>query len=113
MREFFLGWRRKAGNTMRGTVVFFVAAWIRSYSFADSIPIKDGQSLHVVESVYGGVRWMRFIPSSHHPETYSSESIPFRWHVRDLTRNAIPRYMSTFHDTRCDMWTISYWVIVI
>lgn len=112
MHTFFHSWRRKAGVVVLVMVVIFVAAWIRSYSFADSIPINDGHSLQVVESIYGGVRWMRFIPSPSHSETYRSQRIPCRVHVRDLTRNAIPMYMSTFPDTRCDEWTISYWVII-
>lgn len=134
MREFFHGWRRKAGVVTLVMAMLLFGVWMRSYSVWDSIPIKDGISLHFIQSIHGGVCWTRHVPSPSNSQMYSSQNIPIRWTAQDADKSHLHRYWlqldvewqrnwCRFHfaattignpndKTRHDTWIIPYWSLV-
>ena len=64
MREFFKGWRRKAGCVTLVMVLLLTSAWIRSYVAGDVLRVEFRDSprkalSYYAESVHGGVRLSR------------------------------------------------------
>jgi hypothetical protein len=53
MREFFRGWRRKAGCVMLAMACLLTAAWIRSFALHDVVAIPLWNSYTYVVSVNG------------------------------------------------------------
>ena len=91
MGEFFKGWRRKAGLVTLAMACMLSMGWMRSYGIQDMIPVKDGESLHVVESIDGGLRWTRHVPPPN-SQTYSSQDIPVRWSSQDVSKIGSAKY---------------------
>ena len=58
MREFFCGWRRKAGCIALVMALALMAGWIRSYTLADWISWADNQHYVVALSKHGEISWM-------------------------------------------------------
>lgn len=58
MREFFKGWRRKAGRVTLVMACAFAAGWVRSFSLEDRwYVILSGKSIHRVVSSPEGIAW--------------------------------------------------------
>src|SRR4051812_36708326 len=65
MREFFRGWRRKAGCIALMMALLLTVAWTRSYFFNDEFHLPYGQSTYFASSIHGRIGWGRQTPS--HP----------------------------------------------
>ena len=57
MREFFHGWRRKAGVISLVMACLLMAAWVRSLSIHDHFELPIGTSLHYLLSRPSGLAW--------------------------------------------------------
>lgn len=59
MREFFQGWRRKAGYATLVIAIAFTAGWIRSPRIHDDWSWQLGSTAHAVMSHRGTIYWIR------------------------------------------------------
>lgn len=57
MREFFRGWRRKAGCLTLVLACVLAAGWIRSYAHIDNLLLITDQTLNGVLSINGATTW--------------------------------------------------------
>ena len=55
MREFFRGWRRKAGLATLAMALLLMTGWMRSYVIRDVVCVWASQSVYSAISVHGGV----------------------------------------------------------
>lgn len=65
MKEFFHGWRRKAGLVTLVMALILAVAWMRSYFFNDEVLVPRGQSTYFLDSAHARIGWGRTTPS--HP----------------------------------------------
>ncbi len=63
MREFFHGWRRKAGCVTLVLALVFMGAWLRSYIVEDRLAFTTGDFRHAISSFQGRVGWDRWLDS--------------------------------------------------
>jgi hypothetical protein len=68
MREFFRGWRRKAGCTTLVVALVFMAIWIRSRHITDTLTLRSEESRtwHSLTLSQQGLKWARSIGSGQH-----------------------------------------------
>ncbi len=61
MREFFHGWRRKAGCLALVMALILIGQWIRSRIVSDRMDVAWGGRQHAIISAGGSVYWWRDI----------------------------------------------------
>jgi hypothetical protein len=60
MREFFRGWRRKAGLVMLAMALVLFVAWMRSFANQENVTVHRAPSWdYIVHSRDGRLYWMR------------------------------------------------------
>ena len=64
MREFFHGWRRKAGCVALAVACLIFGMWTRGYARCDSVDYHSKYSASTVTLGQGGVSWRRWTPSN-------------------------------------------------
>jgi len=57
MRDFFHGWRRKAGCVALVMACLFMAGWIRSRMFGDAFLFPVGSRQNAIVALDGAVHW--------------------------------------------------------
>lgn len=60
MREFFKGWRRKAGCLVLLMSIVLLCGWFRSMIVTDQLEVAIGDSNHFFTSTEGYFRWTRW-----------------------------------------------------
>ena len=58
MREFFHGWRRKAGCVTLVMACVLAGLWVRTMIFADQIVFNIGERTHLIASARSEVVWL-------------------------------------------------------
>ena len=58
MREFFKGWRRKAGCVVLVAACVLAIAWMRSFVVEEEVAITLSGRLHACLSASGGLSWV-------------------------------------------------------
>lgn len=96
MKEFFRGWKRKAGVCTLMLACILSMEWIRSYRFHDSIIIQDAG--FIVTSFKGGFDWSFDC-------SYEVPGPVVEWLTTDVAKEVTPE--------SCDSGEIPYWSIVI
>ena len=109
MREFFHGWRRKAGvaSLLMGLVVF--GALMRSTIITDTLWINSGTHFHYFQSSRGFFCWHS--RPSPNPATWKWSSEPNRYDEDIGSWTRIIRREPT-HPARGGSITIAYWPFV-
>ena len=59
MREFFRGWRRKAGLATLAMALLVLTLWFRSHAIADIVSFDEFDDYYSVETGGGNVVWSR------------------------------------------------------
>ena len=62
MREFFRGWRRKAGCVALVMALAVASAWARSYGTLDGIQVPDWHRQYGIVSMNGGIQAAMCVP---------------------------------------------------
>lgn len=106
MREFFKGWRRKAGMVMLVMACVFAAGWVRSFSTADSLMfMTEPRGAFIAISMSGCVLNKRMPQMEGTPGT--------SWHSDDLSNQTQADFLKQFYDIQPNEMRIPYWSIVI
>ena len=143
MREFFHGWRRKAGCVALVMACLLMVVWVRSLFVLDKFLFSQKQSVHAISSMDGNCSWLsvtpfsdvipsgwslqpRWVPSpltensrrNHNCFDWNGIDIHWRWHWDGFNFGAISS--ETFgtppNDTyisRHEIWQIPYWFIIL
>jgi hypothetical protein len=74
MREFFHGWRRKAGCGLLVVTCALAALWVRSLAMYDAIEFDFSDARHTVFSFRGHGHWLRKDNTSGPSPRFSSEA---------------------------------------
>jgi hypothetical protein len=64
LREFFQGWRRKAGLVTLAIALLVMAGWLRTRVITDAVTIIHEDSIHTFHGFGGRVGWLRLTPVS-------------------------------------------------
>lgn len=109
MREFFHGWRRKAGCIALLMASVLMACWIRSLRFTDSIAFPIQTRQYIVSTYQGVVFWAGleagFVEWSCEFSKPPDEPL---FAVRD------DQLLPTFESTDgMEVWTVPYWSVTI
>ncbi|MDB5348609.1 MAG: hypothetical protein JWP89_6986 [Schlesneria sp.] len=59
MRDFFYGWRRKAGCVMLGIALLFMGVWIRSRYIMETLTYISDEGRHSFSITPNGLEWAR------------------------------------------------------
>ena len=84
MREFFHGWRRKAGLVTLVMALVFVAGWVRSLSVADEVATRINRTTLIASSLHGRVGL------GHHVGDFPRSKMP-RWNSSQVDTNGFER----------------------
>ena len=108
MREFFKGWRRKAGLVTLAMACVLMLGWMRSRMVYDQCIWADSNHKNVVYSLNGEFGWLRW--STNRSQQMSFGSVPMgsedeaKWRMlHDMIR--------VMHEAR--EWTCPYWCLAI
>ena len=105
MRDFFHGWRRKAGGVLFVMALLTFGGFVRSFLVWDRLFIRVGPIMHLVTSFDGCVSWWsREIGQL---EVYSTEIVP-EWKTRSAAEGR--EYAAT---EPLQSWLIPYWFLAI
>ena len=85
MREFFQGWRRKAGLTTLAMALLLFTAWMRSYVFRDRVFFPGQQYCQTITSHGGSILWDQWL----NPGKFDSLPIEFT-SFKDLFTDCYP-----------------------
>ncbi|MDB5343302.1 MAG: hypothetical protein JWP89_1679 [Schlesneria sp.] len=127
MREFFIGWRRKAGCGALLLALIVAVAWARSYIYCDELTLPHGQVTYFASSLQArvGCGW----------QTPSHSSQLAEWHSFNMTRMNVLDTRETCDLQVCwrwagfrfesgtlkhqasrieiEMWMVPYWSLVL
>ena len=104
MREIFNGWRRKVGFVLLMMACMLMGAWIRSYSFEDSIRIIRGSKCHLINSDQSELAWLSF--------TDSGSNNFYGWESRKYSTDGLANLATQWpYDTKS--WVVRYWQILL
>ena len=83
MREFFRGWRRKAGLAALAMALLLTTGWMRSYVVQDVVLLQRMPTHHVLQSSRGRILWWgvsySLFLSDKELEESSQEGTSFEW----------------------------------
>ena len=110
MREFFKGWRRKAGGGLLVMACGLVGMWVRSLYIYDTLAAPQLNRQHIIDSVNGHIWWTGcqsepdwgFMSTALHQQLTTSEHFAMRW---SLVANS--------EKLRLTQWVIPYWLITV
>lgn len=110
MREFFYGWRRKAGCVTLVIACGLVGAWVRSLHVHDTLVAPQLNRLHIIDSVNGHIWWTGcqsepdwgFESTALHQRLTASEHFVRRWSL-----------VAKSEKLRLAQWVMPYWLITV
>ena len=119
MREFFKGWRRKAGCVALVIACTLTVAWIRSHNTVDGLNISIGNRCHAIGSMRSGVAWFAW--------DSTSEQLKEEWTVQSHSayemgfhRRSLAEIVELWIRSAKEMgqlnpraWAAPYWSIVL
>ena len=130
MREFFRGWRRKAGLAALATALLLMTGWMRSYIIRDAILIRYPGAHHFVLSTSGGIGWLNYAQSQSEPKyltQWRSTKTPgavtadhlgglevarrWEWCGFSVGSAAYPPHSS--RPAQLEIWIAPYWPLVL
>jgi hypothetical protein len=134
VREFFRGWRRKAGLVTLVISVALVGAWMRSAIIADVIQLKHEDSYQFIGSMLGSMRWSRwtspsvsgpqhswvpsFVWDSHDANAFQGDAFEeaevdwrWKWLGFEFLHATIRRPSGMNGQT--SRWSVPYWSLVL
>ena len=107
MREFFHGWRRKAGCVALVLACAVMGLWFRSFAIFDVISLANGQQQHQIASASGRLFWGAWRERSRHSRPRNEWE---RIGTSRRTRDEVDIQLESFHNFR---WIIPYWSVVL
>lgn len=108
MREFFKGWRRKAGCVTLVMACVLMSVWFRSLVFFDYVDFTTSDRQHEVFSIRGSLSWSSWDlvgPRTEHRQT--------EWGGSTITDDLIVLALAIPDDARPSCWTAPYWSFAV
>ena len=103
MREFFHGWRRKAGCVLLVMACGLATSWVRSWTIEDSIDFMLGHRQQRITSDKERLLWGAWDFTESGTYGWSSKPHP------ELSGGGFV----IFNSQRPSFWTISHWTVVL
>jgi hypothetical protein len=111
MREFFKGWRRKAGCGLLVMAMAVTGGWIRSYVAEDILLASSRNRQHRANAANGKISWHAWRNDGGDGVwTTGSRQLPAN-HL-EIMREMRSRF-EPIQQTRFDEWIVPYWSIAI
>jgi hypothetical protein len=113
MREFFQGWRRKAGTVTLVLALAVAGIWMRSRIVCDTLQFKFRGRLHDIVSYSNqtsGVSWKYELEF---PEVMDWGSVPLKEVDVDDIEGTLANYREAYRDLGFSEWHIPYWSLVL
>jgi hypothetical protein len=113
MKEFFCGWRRKAGTVTLVMALAVAGIWMRSRVVCDTLQFKFGGRLHDIVSYSNqtsGVSWKFDLAF---PEVLDWGSIPLNEVDADDIEGTLANYREGYRDLGFFEWHVPHWLLVL
>ena len=105
MREFFKGWRRKAGVVALVMACAFASGWVRSLFRLDVTSFRPCQSLHCLISKDGELTYRRLSPSE--ADKSFGGLMSLKWHSAEMNAYSRSNYKNYWND--CEIHWHLHW----
>jgi hypothetical protein len=110
VREFFRGWRRKAGLMTLAMALLLMVAWTRSYSVYSMLGFAVGGRQFMVQAGTGYVRWSGWSSRTAEPLISAWQTLTLN---EDHERALIVRQLAIDGSEDSVSWLIPYWSLVL